>query len=76
MEAKEIIGWKQKYNDLLIRHFKAVLLLDNAEVANIEREKWIPNYKKVIDEMTYIICLFDADKVPYTFVECMGGFEV
>lgn len=76
MEIKEINGFKQRYNEFLMRHFKACLVLDDNSVPIPQREKWIPNYQEVLTELNYILCLFDADGIKYTNDEVLGGFNV
>jgi hypothetical protein len=66
---------KPKYNEYLKRHFKAVTTMDDNKIPLAQRESWIPNYQKVLNELNFILSLFDTDKVKYSFNEAMGGFD-
>ena len=76
MTEEEIKEWKQKYNGFLIRHCKAIAVLDDLGVAQSKREIWIPNYQKILKELDYIVSLFDTDGIKYTTDEILGGFEI
>ena len=76
MEKLEIEGWKKKYNEHLVRHFKAVAVLDDNKIPLKQRDVWIPNYQDVLKELNYILSLFDAEGIDYTFDEVLGGFDI
>lgn len=76
MTTKELQQWKQKYNEYLMRHFKAVVLDEQNYFKEKQNfEKWQPKYQEVINELNYILSLFDAENIKYTFDEMTGGFE-
>ncbi|HEY5585688.1 MAG TPA: hypothetical protein VIK78_14530 [Ruminiclostridium sp.] len=76
MDELEIRGHKQQYNEYLKRHYKASVVLDDNKIPFGQREKWIPNYQRVLNELNFILNLFDTDRVKYTSDEVFGGFDV
>jgi hypothetical protein len=76
MTDEEIKQWKQKFNELLLRHCKAIAYLDNLAIGQAKREAWIPQYQDILKELDYIVSLFDTDGVKYTNFEIWGGFEI
>jgi hypothetical protein len=61
---------KQKYNDLLMRAWKAVYFMDNLTVNMADKEKWLPEFKKLLDEINSMIT---GD---FTDNEILYGFQI
>jgi hypothetical protein len=52
MEEQEIKQWKQKYNEYLIRHFKAAAMETDDYFKNMNNfEKWQPKYQEILNEL-------------------------
>ena len=73
--TKEIAGHKDQYNKLLLRHENAVMYLDNTKVPAMQKEKWLPEFEKLIEEMNWIICVLEADGYVPTTQEILNGFR-
>jgi hypothetical protein len=60
---------KQKYNDLLMRVWKAVFFMDGpAPMA--DKEKWLPEFQRLLDEINSMVT---ADMTPN---EILGGYQI
>lgn len=46
---------KKEYDELLAREKKAAEYLDNQNIPIAEREKWIPQYKSIINRLGAIM---------------------
>ena len=44
----------EKLNELLKRHEKAVQYLDNMNIAAERKEKWLPEYEKLVQELNQL----------------------
>lgn len=71
-----ILKLKQEYNALLMRQYKAVAYLDDDNNSAADREKWIPTYKKIIEELWVIICEIESLGYKPTEDEAWGGFDM
>lgn len=76
MTQGELEGWKARYNAILMRYYKGVVYLENGEIAITQREKWLPELEKIVEELNYILALFDADNISYRADEVLGGFQL
>jgi hypothetical protein len=61
---------KAKYNELLMRTWKAIAYMDNPDVSMTDKEKWQPNFIKLLDEVNSMIT---EDMRPR---EILYGFDV
>jgi len=76
MNEEQIKQWKERYNEYLLRHCKAIIYLDDNKINFADREKWIPKYQEILKELDYILSLFDSEGIKYTNDEALGGFNV
>jgi len=65
---------KLKYNFLLKRLKKAIIFLDDNEIEISEREKFVPAYRKLVDDMQEL--LFQIGKWNYTTEHILNGFYI
>lgn len=65
------LSYKEKYNILLQRQRKAENYLDNPKRTEIEVNKWLPEYKKILDNMNYCLSMIKD----FTSVEVLNGFK-
>ena len=69
-------GHKLQYNKLLLRHDKACIYLENDKVPALQRQNWLPEFEKVIEEMNYIISILEAAGECVSTQEILNGFWV
>lgn len=63
---------KEKYNSLLQRQKKAELILDDATITDDKKQKWMPTYLKIIEDLGVTLNEINS----YTSVEVVQGFDV
>lgn len=72
-----ILELKQEYNSLLLREAKAEIYLEDESIPVTEREKWQPEYKKIVDRLNELITQIEAEiGRKLTQSEIQGGFDV
>jgi hypothetical protein len=65
-----------QYNKLITIHNKAAEYLDNNNIPLSQREKKIPEYKKIVDKLNELITEFDKHGIKYSSNEILNGFKV
>lgn len=63
---------KKNYNKELDRFYKAEEYFDRKEIPQEEREKFIPNFKQILNDLNYYLCKIQK----YTDDEILKGFEI
>jgi hypothetical protein len=76
MDKEYIDNLKREYNKTILRHWKAAVYLEDHEVPIPEREKWLPEYRKILDQLQTLLNQFDLYGVKYTVDEALGGFNM
>jgi hypothetical protein len=67
---------KEKFNILTSERIKAEKFLDN-EVYPVEvRERYIPEYRKLLKKMDGVLAEMKAQGIEWTEYEALNGFEV
>jgi hypothetical protein len=74
VNSKDLLDFKKKYNDLLLRHEKACMYLDNTAVPVFQKDKWLPEFQKLIHEMDYIIIAIENAGHYVTVQNILNGF--
>jgi hypothetical protein len=69
-----VLELKQQYNTLLMRQYKGQVYLD--DTSKPDREKWLPEYQKVVEELNGILSELQRLGVTVTEREVLGGFDV
>lgn len=72
----EILELKQEYNKYLLRHSKAFIYLEDNNISINEREKWLPEYKRIVYHLNRILNKLELKGVHYTLIEGLGGFDI
>jgi len=62
---------KQEYNQALARYHKAFTYLDSNAP---DREKWLPEYQKLLDRLNELVTLMREQGIPHTMEELQEGF--
>jgi hypothetical protein len=76
MTNKELRERKLQYNELLLRHEKAVMFLDDTKVPLMQKEKWLPEFLDITKEMCYVIAGIEASGTYVTTENIINGFRV
>ena len=65
---------KAKYNKVLLNYYRAADYMDNQEVPVKTREKHIPRFKAIIDELNRLLKIFREGGINYSDTEALNGF--
>ena len=66
---------KVAYNRLLARYKKAEIYVDNPKISDEEKEKHMPEFRKLIKAISEAIITFSEMGVTMSDSEVMEGFE-
>ncbi len=67
--------FKEKYNQLLAREKKAESYLMNEKVPLEEREKWLPEYLRIVQQLGQMIYEYKQGGNDITVDEQLNGFK-
>ena len=67
---------KKEYNNLLQRHMKAAVYMDDEKVPIQDREKWMPEFQKIGYHLNRMLNMFDIRGIEVSVKEVLGGFVV
>lgn len=76
LSETEIKQWKQRYNEYLLRHCKAEIYLNNNNISVSDREKWLPEYRDIVNQLNFILSILDEAEIKYNFDNILGGFDI
>jgi hypothetical protein len=71
-----ILALKKQYNILLKRHNRATEYLDDMSKSINDREKWLPEYKTILQKLNSILGELKGLGIKVTDDEIIDGFEV
>ena len=76
MTPEELLELKAEYNKELQKHQRACVYMDDNNVPIPERERYIPAYRKILDNLNRMLNQFDIYDIPYSVDEGLGGFVI
>jgi hypothetical protein len=59
----------------LKKYYEAEKHIENDKIPPKTREKWLPKFFTLLNQLNYILSLFDADNVKYTPQQAENGFN-
>ena len=74
MTQGQLKEFKIAYNKLVLRHKKAEAYLNNNDIPMADREKYLPEFRKLLNNINKAIEDFNANGIEMTADEILEGF--
>lgn len=76
MLLENIKSLKLEYNALLMREINAEIFFNDPQISLEEKLYCVPEYKRIIDNLSETLSKLDKLNEQYTFIEVSGGFRI